>query len=107
MLQNSDNLSKNLIPETYMGYCYFKLSKYKEAEEHLQAALSKNINDAYALFYKACVAIAQKQNEAALNLIEQALKTKKITVDEIIDEPVIKEIKKTDGFKKLQKQYSR
>ncbi|MEO5572522.1 MAG: tetratricopeptide repeat protein [Bacteroidia bacterium] len=104
-LEHSDKLSKDFSPETHLGYCYFKTLKYKEAGTHLEAALKKNNDDGYALFYKACVAISEKHNEEAFTLIEQALKTKKISFTEVADEPIVKEIKKTDEFRKIQNQY--
>lgn len=94
-------LSRDVGLITSKGLMELYVSKFQEADNSFDQALSLEDNDAWALYGKASVLASQNKMEESLELYRKAFQTGEIQWSAIKDDPIIKHVSKQKAFKEL------
>lgn len=97
----NETLSRDVDFITSKGLVELYDSKFQEASQSFDQALSLENNDAWALYGKASVLASQNKLEESLDFYRQAFQTGEIQWSAIKDDPIIKHVSKQKAFKDL------
>jgi|GEM_PF-6296834 len=97
----NDNKAFNFLH----AYASLQTGSRENARSGFNAVLKTEPENAFAVFYLACIDVAEGKSTDALKGFEAAFKTKAIKEDMIKKETSLKDFRKTPEFKKLEKEY--
>lgn len=97
----NDSLRRDVAFITNKGMVELYDSKFREADQSFDLALSLENNAAWALYGKASILASQNKVEESLPLYRKAFETGEIAWSAIKDDPIIKHVSKQKAFKEL------